>query len=730
MHHRQTLGPVFLGLLLLSPAGCGPAAKRSAVAPEAHARHMSRFSLLEHLAEAELRPAPKNRVEARLVKVGGAERPAIYAHAPAEIRFSSVPLYAGARLDFGVGIHDNARGKQGDGVRFAIRVDEGTGSPTEVWAREVLPEQGRWLDVELDLAAYAGRTVDLILATETLRHRRVDYSAWSRPVLRSQGGRVELQRLPVVRRVLLRQLVPGEPLEIELPARASLELAGQIRRTSALAPGVLGPVDFVASVDGRPVAARTLRTPARHASFAIEVPLHEHAGRTVVLSLDILPHAGADPDAIAAKWLRTAVFQESEVPRRHSTEGRNLLFVVVDTLRADHVGLYGYPRDTTPNLDRLAEDSLVFSQAISQSSWTMPATASLLTGLYPPEHGVTDGQSLAPGFETLAERLQEAGLTTFAVSANPVVGAGEGFHQGFERFLHLPWTRAEHVNDLFRDFLEEHRDLRWFAYLHYIDPHDPYEAPGGAAGAFVGEYGGPFSRQEDFKRLVEGVNFGRGEVRYSDEDIAYLRDAYDGEILYWDTQFGELIDSMRRLGVLENTILIVTSDHGEEFLEHGKLKHGLHLYDESIRVPLILRAPGLVEPGRRERQVETRALSDAAWNLMISASLPELGTGRELPAFSHTKHALLPDRPGRRTLAAVREPRWKYIAFVEEERFELYDLAGDPAETADAASRQPAVRSRYQELLERWLAARPPRADEAAPDAETMEKLRALGYIQ
>jgi arylsulfatase A-like enzyme len=444
----------------------------------------------------------------------------------------------------------------------------------------------------------------------------------------------------------------------------------------------------------------------------------------------IVAGALADAEEIDAEWLRAAVLRSEPVPRAPASAGRNLLLVVVDTLRADHMSVYGYGRDTTPNLKRLAEESAVFERAISQSSWTMPATASLLTGLQPPEHGVTDGQALEPRFDTLAEALQAAGLTTFAVSANPVVGREEGFDQGFERFVHLPWARAGHVGAAFRAFVEESRGRRWFAYLHYVDPHDPYDAPGAAGRAFTGGLSSRYARVAEFRKLFHAVNFGRGEAPLSERDLAYLEAAYDGEILYWDQAFGRLVDELRGLGSLDDTVVVVTSDHGEEFMDHGRLKHAHQLYEESIWVPLIVRAPGLVDAGRHSRPLETRRLFDAIRGWMTAEKRGADGLlATPGPIFSQTSHNFLHEGRRRNELAAVRDGDWKLIWSPRTESVELYHLSEDPGEQADRSAAEPERRDRYRELLGRWLA-RGGADEEGQPAEATVEELRALGYVQ
>ncbi len=731
-------------LLMLSSVSVFLACSRGSAGDPSKVRRMVSYSLLENLEQAEIRHPQNIVIEPRLVKAGDVQRPAIFAHAPSEIRFKSVRFYPGSRLGFGVGLNNWRLGTKADGVRFIVRLESVTRAPIELWSRTLNPEgmmeDRSWIDVDLDLGAHAGQVADLVLITDELENRAFDFSAWSLPVLRSDGAVSDLDELPVLREIRSTALDASASVQtIKIPARGLLELVGEGTRVPGGGTGATASATFSVRVDGEQIFTRSLRISGVAANFFQTLPLDDFAGETVELSLEIKKKSKADPRSFTAKWLRARLVEMSPTPRQHRSTGPNLLFVVVDTLRADHLSLYGYGRKTSPNLDGLASQSLIFDRAISQSSWTMPAVASLLTGLYPPEHGVKDGQHLESQFRTISEILQESGFTTFGVSANPVVGRQEGFHQGFERFVHLPFATAGDVNSIFQPFVEENRDLRWFGYLHYIDPHDPYRAPGLAGRVFTEGRENRFSSDRDFMKLWDAVNFGRGQMNFEESDLEYLRAAYDEEIRYWDSEFGALLDRLKTMGLLEDTVVIVTSDHGEEFLEHGKLKHGMQLYEESIWVPLIIWAPDMVKPGHREREVETLGIIHGALELMAVEGLDERSSEpwfspapqRQRPTFSHTTHALLPDQKGRRVMASVRDAEWKFITYLDTDIFELYNLRDDPAEQFDEASKNPQVAARYRALLDRWLVSSKPLVTGEADLSEgNLEKLRALGYIQ
>ncbi len=525
---------------------------------------------------------------------------------------------------------------------------------------------------------------------------------------------------------------------VQATADNALLLEGRLSRAKAADPREIGPAEFTVEVDGEPVFSRRLTSKQRRSDFLETVYLSPWAGRTVELAIRIRNH---DREHSHASWGRIQLNRLEPVERRPATAGPNLLFVVVDTLRADHCSLYGYERDTTPFLERFGEHSLVFEQAVSPASWTLPAMVSVLTGLSPPRHGaVQGGRNLAWSFDTLAEIVQSAGLTTVAVSANPLISVSHGFDQGFEEFREIKWGRAPAINRLFTSWLEDKQDLQWFAYLHYIDPHDPYDAPAPEGTRYRDpDYAGVFTDRRALNRLYFTQNFGlEPALPYERRDIDYLIDAYDGEIRFWDRHLGDLIAHLETADLLDTTIVVILSDHGEEFVEHSKFKHGHHLYQETVRVPLVIRYPRLGH-GRRQQPVTTRRVFSAALRLLgLVSSPPEPGDllaaeDPEVAVFSHASYPIVPHKVvPREAMAAVQLADWKLIRHLGSERVELYQLSRDPGEQADVSAGHPEIAAPLTRHLESWLAAQTPGAGhEPAPiDPEALEQLRALGYLE
>jgi arylsulfatase A-like enzyme/Tfp pilus assembly protein PilF len=398
-----------------------------------------------------------------------------------------------------------------------------------------------------------------------------------------------------------------------------------------------------------------------------------------------------------------------------SGSGYNVLLLTLDTTRADHLGCYGRTSIRTPSLDGLAASGALFENAYTTAVLTLPSHASILTGLLPPEHGVraNGNYRLQPASTTLAEILGQAGWKTGAAVGAFVLDSMFGLDQGFAAYddelapvgsldLSHAERNATAVTDAALEFLAGAQGERWFLWAHYFDAHQPYNPPP----AFVQEYA---------PRL------------------------YDAEIAYMDSEIGRLLAAIRERGQAERTIVVVVADHGEGFREHGELTHGVFLYDETARVPLIFSAPGLVSGGRRVGAVvRTTDIVPTLLDLLGLPEKPQLD-GRslrplmegdrddlELLAYGESPRPLLGF--GWSPLASLREGRWKYIEAPDPE---LYDLAADPKEKSNlaASNAQVAADLRAKLVSLHDAAVESGRGSSTlltSPDEQ--EKLRALGY--
>jgi arylsulfatase A-like enzyme len=268
-----------------------------------------------------------------------------------------------------------------------------------------------------------------------------------------------------------------------------------------------------------------------------------------------------------------------------SPSGPNVILIVPDALRADHLGCYGYSRPTSPQIDKFAAAALFFEKAMSNSPWTKPSIGSVLTSMYAHEHKAFCWMDNLPDESlTLAEVFRNRNYRTFAIQTNPSITEKHNFKQGFEYYRELVLEKGEVVTSSFNAWLEKHNKKPFFAYLHYMDTHVPYNAPQEFSQIF-GLKEDPLFTPGEFKTMDVRL---LGEIGLARNDKQNLVDLYDAALKYFDSSFAEIVDNLKKLGILNKTIIILTSDHGEEFWEHGGFAHGHTVYNELLHVPLII----------------------------------------------------------------------------------------------------------------------------------------------
>jgi len=438
----------------------------------------------------------------------------------------------------------------------------------------------------------------------------------------------------------------------------------------------------------------------------------------------------------AAAWLSSvALFLACAPPAP-----RNVLLVSIDTLRADRLGSYGYARDTSPTLDRLAARGTLFENASAPSGWTVPSHASLLTGLYSRSHGMRfGGDRLARGVVTLAETLSRRGFATGAIVNVLLLAHGNGFERGFESFHHVPAASspagaADVVNRHALEWIAGRGEEPWFLFLHYYDVHSDYDPLPQYRELFEEPYAGGLDGSTAQLKQVR-----LGERSASPADARHLVDLYDAGVRQLDAALGRLMEGLEERGALARTLVGVTSDHGEEFMEHGDVLHGRTLYQELVHVPLILAGPGVA---RGERVTTPVSLVDVAPTLTALLGVPAHGefegvslfpprsvvAAADRPLFFETDHWL--GRRGANFRRAVRRGDQKLHFDRLSRRFELYDLAADPGELEDLAAARPELVARLQADLEPYLQQPGPAGAGDAPSPELLEKLRELGYAR
>ncbi len=484
-----------------------------------------------------------------------------------------------------------------------------------------------------------------------------------------------------------------------------------------------------------------------------------------LLLLDVCACRPDEPSQPAEVQRPVASSQRSvEAPRP------NIVFILVDTLRADHLGTYGGTAAATPTVDALAAEGVVFERAQSQAPWTLPSVASLFTGVYPNVHAATQyelggarGQTrdefagvstLAPAFDTLAEALQRAGYATAACSANPFIVERNGFGQGFEHFdssFAANTTPGGVVNQAAEEWLRQRDPKRpFFLYLHYMDVHAPYrvrpEALASQLLALDAQTGKRLLTREEL--LGHPGYFSKTRQLYARDPLheqngqyaEYYQCLYAGCVREMDAWLADLRARLDALGLWRDTLVVFTADHGEALGEHRVWTHGLSAHQNQLHVPIMLRWPGHLPSGRRVSTVVR--LFDLMPTLLelleidppaglqaksLATILADAAGADERVAFSE---AVKQDTVQR----AIVQGDWKLLVSRKHPTGELFYLRDDPMETTDLAQAEPDRALSLRTLLEKQIAANEAHARLAAESRAApltpaeVRRLRALGY--
>jgi len=418
---------------------------------------------------------------------------------------------------------------------------------------------------------------------------------------------------------------------------------------------------------------------------------------------------------------------------------RSVLIVVVDSLHAAHVSAYGYARPTTPQFDRFAARGARFENAHSQSSWTLPSTASLFTALDQESHGVrTFDDRLDPKASTLAMRFGLAGYRTAAIVQTPVLSSRHELNRGFQQYRVLDHTQEslEKALELAREEWTRRADQPLFLYVHLAPPHMPYQPPAPFAGRF-GEGGASSVRGT----IADCRRIHRAGLAPDSPDVLALIDRYDDSVAYSDDCVGRLLASLESTPARSDALVVWTSDHGEAFMQHGAQGHNATVYEEMLRVPLAIVA---LDHSIAPRVVSaTTTTMDVAPTLLEECGLPPLPgplSGRSLSSSLHADGAA-----GERSFFysaryksdeaqlqfALRRGSRKLVWSGATNESQLFDLATDPGETRDLAASDPTLaREMERELLE-WAQAAAPSTPVAAPApraGDEKSRLNELGY--
>ena len=398
----------------------------------------------------------------------------------------------------------------------------------------------------------------------------------------------------------------------------------------------------------------------------------------------------------------------------------NVFLIVIDSLRFDNLGCYGYHREISPAIDAIAREGVTFDKVISQSSWTKPSVSSLLTSNYPEIHGVKSIEDRLSMQETfLPTILKKFGYVTGCIQTNPFLNSESGFHQGFDFYLELfdksSGVYKPRINEAINavcDWLDQFTHNPFFLYLHVLDTHNPYTPP------------------KEFKR------FGNTE-----------RDLFDGEVHFVDYYIGRIRNYLALEKLQEKTLFIITSDHGEEFGEHGHKYHAKHLYEEVLRVPLIFSSPTLIPSGL---SIPTQVRSvDIVPSILEFLGIPPLAKHQGESLLPLLKLAPTPARPaisqigeqncaeGKTELVALTTGNYKLIWNKKNDAKELYHLQKDPGEEKNIAYEEKEKTQELQSELENLLQSPDempfhykPTPEKASLDEDLLKRLRGLGYIE
>ncbi len=487
----------------------------------------------------------------------------------------------------------------------------------------------------------------------------------------------------------------------------------------------------------------------------------------------------------------TPVVELPESVPASTADQPNVILIVLDTVRMDHMSCYGYSRNTTPKIDAFAQDARVYTNCLSPGCWTLPSHASLFTGLPGRAHGVSwVHQSLDEEFETLAEQLLAAGYQTAGLSSNAIVSASRSFDQGFDMFwAALSWDEEEAPTpvvfadrvlsrlgrkapqprsnaslmheELGRWFAEQYRPEKpFFIFLNYIEPHGPYVPPSHLLEWATEQVRQKWTNRDQRDELLTYMLTGLDTL--NSMEISELETLYDEEIRYVDGKVGELLEFLDSNGLMDNTLVVITSDHGEHFGEHHMMLHRFSLYEPLVRVPLIVRYRDRFAPGMQDGLVQTHdvyptilELAGVDWprlpdqnclNLLDGGApgeVPRRGIAEYNAPTIHDFPRFIPRMPRfdfsrwLLRMKAVRLGDSKLIRW-SDGHTELYDVARDPMELRDLTEDQPDVVGRLAEELDGWVesvaeyVAKPPDPDTALEKVseKEIEALRGLGYAR
>jgi len=425
---------------------------------------------------------------------------------------------------------------------------------------------------------------------------------------------------------------------------------------------------------------------------------------------------------------------------------KNVMVILVDTVRADVFAAWNPDNDIkTPVFDRLVSEGVAFKNAYNNENWTKPSVATLLSGLYPATHNTKkDSSALPEAVEILPQRMKKAGFATGGFVANGYVSNKFGFEKGWDFFTnYIRESRTSDASVVFKEALEwivANKDKPQFVYIQTIDPHVVYKVDERFSGLyFEGQYTGPLGSSITAQNQID---IGKGKLKVSERDMRWLKALYYGEVSFHDEYLGQFVAELEKMGWLDDTLVVLTNDHGEELREHGRLGHGHSLYDELLRSPLAIRYPKMFKPAVLDEVVESVDVTPTILDLMgvppakdaDGLSLAPLLRGEPVPRPYYAISEFLDSK------RAVRVGPWKLVVGGRE--YELFDVVSDPGETENQAEKANVALRTAEVYLGEGLSAptktqrrlevatvRKFKASDADIDPELRKQLEALGYF-
>jgi arylsulfatase A-like enzyme len=493
-----------------------------------------------------------------------------------------------------------------------------------------------------------------------------------------------------------------------------------------------------------------LDTPLKTETEEINLPLNKYKDETIALTIET-----TEGEALFRPVQLIAQAENiNQAPGRPDAE--NVILILIDTLRADHLSMYNsHTRVQTPMLDKLAKESMVFLNPIAQENWTKPSVATVLTGLYPQTHNTkTEKNRLPSSALMISEYMKKMGFITAGFVANGYISGKFGFKRGWDHWTNYVRegkpNRAQFVADDVIKWLDKKPDDKpFFLYIQTIDPHVPYIPPNRYRALYDNEpYKGPVIPR-DTAKLLEKVK--SGSFKLTPRDKIRLEALYDGEISYHDFHLARIYNALKEKGLLENTLIVVTADHGEEFFDHGKVGHGHSMYNELLHVPLIIRLPGASPVQAKSEYKKDVQLVDILPTIfeLSSLEIPDDLEGESLVSILKGKDNRSYLHPGFSDFLngqrVVKTGRFKLI--YRGLKTTVFDLKTDPAETTDLSDTRPVTLSMLRDLLgeqqgrfissnaasdkplKRQKKAKIRKSENTVIDAETRQQLKALGYM-